>query len=319
MRKSLGRWARGVKLQSVAFGGVVAAAVALTGCEGGCRKSPAPTQQDPPKPATSSKEPAPSANPNSERPTTPTPSAGAGTAPATTAPPATAKATPVIEPKTTLPKEDPEIDRVCRDLIKRWDSVPAFSADVETNMARAFDGPGSTSGKGRYDLQKQPGGNPLIHYAMRNGIAFKINDEDYVAPELIHWVADGKFLFQLTKQPDVFRVDKRHYDPSLILQVGGRDLLERLREENVLLLREETQVDGRDAYVIDAVAKDGGNRSVHTFDKVTGARLLWQELGTDPKPVFSVKLFNLSLTPGFPEDHFTLVVPDGATLNDETK
>lgn len=321
------RRVRGTNVRCAGISGLLLILVALTGCEGGCRKTqdPAATKSEENKPVASSKQSAPDANPQAEQPPTTTTSktdsanskSPVTSSPSTSAEPQ-AKTTSVVEPKPALPKEDPQIERVYRDVLKLWDGVSVLSADVETEMQRAFEGPGHTRGLGQYHLLKVPGANPRIRYAIRNGIAFQMKDEHYIAPERVQWIADGEFIYQETQQPDVHRIDKRRYDPSLLLQVGGRDLFDRLREENVLSLREDAKLDGRDVYVIDAVAKDGGVRSVHTFDKTTGVRLQWDELDDNSKIIFHVKLYNLSLTDEFSADHFTFVMPQGAEMHDET-
>lgn len=333
--------------QIVGVGALLMAVIALAGCEGGCRRPSEPgtgarrdvKRAEPSNPPvqgtpaaqdsaaksqpTSSPTETPIAPEKDDSPKKPTPGGAGAAEPAqSSSPPAGGETAPpvrVTDPKLTLPKEGAEIERISRDLSGLWESIYTFSADVETDMQRAFEGAGHTKGLGHYDYLRAPADRPKIRFGMRNGIAFQMNDEHFIAPEMVNWVTDGEFLYQETKQPDVHRVDKRRYDPSFVLQLGGRDLWDRLREENVLSLREESKLDGRDVYVIDATAKDGGIRSVHKFDKVTGARLEWDEYGDDSKPVFHVKLFNVSLTPQFPTGHFTFTMPEGATLHDETK
>ncbi len=202
-----------------------------------------------------------------------------------------------------------------------WARTHAFSATVQIFVAQAIERKGSTNGDGTYDLLKE-GDKTKIRFYTENVLRIDIGKKssDLRTAEFLYWVTDGIVLYQSTHQAkQYYVVTKTWYEDKDILQVGGPPLMYTLRSERHLESVEDSELDGRPVVVFKAVPPDGDWFELHYFDKETGIRLRLVEFDSDRVRQFEVTLTELDMNVEFEPDHFTLDIPERATIIDKTK
>ena len=232
-------------------------------------------------------------------------------------------------PKTTGPDSTPSTPKaplldektrtVIAELTARWDELQAFSASVATKLPQAAGNPGETKGRGTYEWAKR-GGKRLFRMSLGNTLWIYQGDAKTTRTgEMLIFVYDGEFLYSQRQLKQFEKTTKSRYEPDRVLQIGGQDLFRGLTETNILKLRPEEMVDGRDAYVVEATPITGKGSAVHYFDKQTGVRLKWIERDETGKAKLTLTLSELNTTPEFSEDYFTYKLPEGFELIDKTR
>jgi len=217
------------------------------------------------------------------------------------------------------PLLDEKTQSVIAELTARWDELQAFSAAVATVLPEAAGNPGTTQGGGTYEWSKR-GEKGLIRFSLTNILRFEKGEAGAIRTgEILLFLYDGEFLYSQLQQPKKFKqTTKSRYQSDRVLQIGGEDLFRDLTSGNSVKLLPEEMVDGRAAYVIEAIPTTGIGGTVNYFDKQTGVRLKLIAHDETGKATLTLTLSELNTSPEFSEDHFTYKLPAEFELIDKT-
>lgn len=217
----------------------------------------------------------------------------------------------------------PEVAEALSAIEAAWNKTTSFSAKVRTRLASAIGRPGKTLGKGTYDLLKDDG-KLKIRFFIENVMAIilepeKTGSDEIHTAERLTWTTDGTVMFQYTFQHKLHRVRKTWCSDADVLQLGGRPLLDELRDKRSVKRLDDDVLDADPVFVFEAKPQDGTWTEKHYFQKATGIRVQYVETDPSGEEIFWMKVSDVETGVEFEPDHFTFEVPEYAELIDETK
>jgi len=132
------------------------------------------------------------------------------------------------------------------------------------------------------------------------------------------YVTDGKILEQITLQPELRQLKRSRFHPDDVLTIGGRRLIEDLRDNYKINWMSTEIREGRDIVVFHCSVEGEELDVTHAFDVKSGIRVEWTEKDKAGDVLVSIKLESINTAPQFDEDDFALPRFGYYTLVDET-
>ncbi len=236
-----------------------------------------------------------------------------------TSPPASQPARPAPAPS-TRPAED--LDTLEKKIEDAWNKSKSLTAKMTlSSRLSVADSIVTATGEGTYDFLRQ-GGKLLSRTEFRSSTLQKTATEENRFEQ--HWLAisDGQTSQTLIEttggEP---RVVKAKVVPQ---QTGDpQALIESLRREAALAVLPADTVDGRKVHVIEAILREvapfSPGKQQFSFDQESGFMVRIVGLGEDDLPMSTVTYSDIKVDVPVPPERFTLNVPEGVEVVDETK
>lgn len=222
------------------------------------------------------------------------------------------------EPAKPAPKLDEKTAAMIAELTEKFESFDSVSVKLNTDLEQAAGGKGTTLGRnGEYDTKKQDG-KRLISFWITNTLYISAPEKEYVTMEIVDDLYDGEYLYKTLRQNKLNRITKKHYSPELILQLGGKNLLEPLVRDNELKFVGEEVLKERPSYVFEAKPVAGGWNSKQWFDKETGVRTKLIESDETGAQKVSIEVLEIKVNSEIKADRFSAKAYPGFEFIDET-
>lgn len=211
------------------------------------------------------------------------------------------------------PKVDKKLAAVEKELSKVWDKLKSMTADMEMNVAMAGT---STKMKGTVEFVSKPD-KELFRMEMTMETDFGGQKMEGTSTT----VYDGEFVYMVNDMMGQQTAIKQK--PGAMAQSpAGKHMFESLMEKNELKVLPSEKVDGKDAFVIEAVPK---GTAPQPFTKMK--LFLVKENGIMVKMVgydhagseFMTTVYsNIKINPKIDESRFVFKAPDGVKVIDMT-
>ena len=211
------------------------------------------------------------------------------------------------------PKNDEKLAALEKDLSKAWDRLKSMTADIEMNVLMAGT---STKMKGAVEFVNKPD-KELFRMTMTmesNMGGQKIEGKAIT-------IYDGEFIYIVNEMMGQKMAAKQK--PGAIAQTpAGKHMFESLKENNELKVLPSEKVDGKDAFVIEAVPKGTLPQPVVRMKMflVKENGIMVKMLGYDNagSEVMTIVYNNIKINPKIDESRFVFKAPDGVQVMDMT-
>ncbi|MCH9001046.1 MAG: outer membrane lipoprotein carrier protein LolA [Planctomycetes bacterium] len=211
------------------------------------------------------------------------------------------------------PKNDEKLAAIEKELSKVWDKLKSMTADMEMNVAMAGT---STKMKGTVEFVNKPD-KELFRMEMTMETDFGGQKMEGTSTT----VYDGEFVYMVTDMMGQKTAIKQK--PGAIAQSpAGKRMFKSLMENNELKVLPSEKVDGKDAFVIEAVPKGTGPQPVARMKLflVKENGIMVKMLGYDSagSEFMTTVYSNIKINPKIDESRFVFKAPDGVQVMDMT-
>ena len=210
-------------------------------------------------------------------------------------------------------------EAVEKKLIENWSKVQSLSAKLVMSADMGSeDQKGSAKGEGTFEYMLKDG-KALFRNEMKMtqefGGAQKMETSTLT-------ISDGQFAYMLTDGMGQKMAMKRKAGEGGSGNPGGKEVFETLKKDNDLKLLPDDKVDGKDAYVIEAVPKaaepTGPSTMVFFFHKDTGMMLKMVGKDKSGKQLMTMTYSDVQVNPKINPDRFVFKAPEGVQVMDMT-
>ncbi|MCH7995546.1 MAG: outer membrane lipoprotein carrier protein LolA [Planctomycetes bacterium] len=208
---------------------------------------------------------------------------------------------------------DEELAAVEKALSKAWGNLKSMTADMEMNVVKAGT---STKMKGTVEFVNKPD-KELFRMEMTMETDFGGQKMEGTSTT----VYDGEFVYMVNEMFGQKTAIKQK--PGAMAQSpAGKHMFESLMENNELKVLPSEKVDGKDAFVIEAVPKGTGPQPVARMKlflmKENG--IMVKMLGYDSagSEFMTTVYSNIKINPKIDESRFVFKAPDGVQVMDMT-
>ena len=211
------------------------------------------------------------------------------------------------------PNNDEKLAAIEKELSKVWDKLKSMTADMEMNVAMAGT---STKLKGTVEFVNKPD-RELFRMEMTMETDFGGQKMEGSSTT----VYDGAFVYVVTDMMGQKTAVKQK--PGAIAQSpAGKHMFKGLMERNELKVLPSEKVDGKDAFVIEAVPKGTGSQPVARMKifLVKENGIMVKMLGYDSagSEFMTTVYSNIKINPKIDESRFVFKAPDGVQVVDMT-
>lgn len=210
-------------------------------------------------------------------------------------------------------KNDEKLAAVEKELSKVWDKLKSMTADMEMNVVMAGI---STKLNGTVEFVNKPD-KELFRMEMTMETDFGGQKMEGSSAT----VYDGEFVYVVTDMMGQKTAVKQK--PGAIAQSpAGKHMFKSLMENNELKVLPSEKVDGKDAFVIEAVPKGTGSQPVARMKifLVKENGIMVKMLGYDSagSEFMTTVYSNIKINPKIDESRFVFKAPDGVQVVDMT-
>jgi outer membrane lipoprotein-sorting protein len=210
------------------------------------------------------------------------------------------------------------LDDVEKKIVEAADKVKSFTADM-TMESEMQQGGRTMAHRGKGTIEVVRRGDKMLS-RMEQKITMDTGAGGQKMEVSTLTVIDEEYMYMLTEQFGQKMAMKRKPDPGQ-MRFAGKSMFEELRKEHDLKLLPEAQVEGRDAYVIEATPKNQTGpvaKQVSYFDKQTGLVLKMAALDAAGKAMHTTTFSNYKTNVEIDPDHFKFKAPEGVQIMDMT-
>jgi outer membrane lipoprotein-sorting protein len=174
-----------------------------------------------------------------------------------------------------------------------------------------------TSGKYEYTRK---GDTTLWRLESETTSVSTVAGKEVKSDQKVTMVCDGKFNYTVTDMMGQTSAMKSAIQKN-INSVAGKGFFEHLKKDNTLKLLPEDKVDGKAAYVIEAIPTSKGpevsiSRTHYFMLKESGIVAKTIMFDSQGKPMTTVVMTNLKINPDIPGERFVFKAPAGVQLLD---
>jgi outer membrane lipoprotein-sorting protein len=215
-----------------------------------------------------------------------------------------------------------DVDTVEKKIENAWDKSKSLTAKMTlSSRLTVGDSLITATGEGTYDFLHQDG-KLLSRTEFRSSTLQKTATEENRFDQHVLAVSDGRTSQTLVEttggEP---RIVKSKVDPQ---QTGDpKALLESLRRQGAVAVLPDDLVDGRKVYVIEVILREvepfSSGKQRFSFDQESGFLVRIVGLGDDDLPMSTVTYSDIKIDVPIPLERFTLKIPEGVEVVDETK
>ena len=210
-------------------------------------------------------------------------------------------------------KNDEKLAAVEKELTKVWDKLKSMTADMEMNVVKAGT---PTKMKGSVEFVNKPDKELL-----RMEMTLEADVAGQKMEGTVTTIYDGEFIYIVSEMFGRKTIIKQN--PGAMAQTpAGKHMFEGLKENYELKVLPGEKVDGKDAFVIEAVPKGTGPQPVARMKlflmKENG--IMVKMLGYDSagSEFMTTVYSNIKINPKIDESRFVFKAPDGVQVMDMT-
>ena len=216
-----------------------------------------------------------------------------------------------------ITKAEMDVQLAQAELLAKWNAIERISVSYESTFDRKSDMNQRGATRSTYDILKRDG-KELVHQELINRMVIDREEDQALTGFNKTFIYDGEFVYVLQSLHDKQLAYKRNYDPSRMQQVGGIALFRQIRAFDTVKCKPPQAVKDRQAYVFVVASKDKSVTGEYLVDTETGALLGLELSNTATENELKAWVTDIKMNPEFPQDHFTLAIPEGVQLQDET-